>query len=83
MAQNLLQPHLGKARRLRIDLRIHHMRGHHRSHTLGRELAKRHDIGRFQLGQAAIVLRQHMVAVAFHEAVAGKMLAAGFHAAFV
>ena len=39
--------------------------------------------GRFQLGQAAIVLRQHMVAVAFHKAVAGKMLAAGFHAAFV
>ena len=57
------------------------MGGHNGGHTCGRQGGKRTQVVRLQFVQAARVVRQGQMAVAADEAVAGKMFAAGFHAA--
>ncbi|MNP16992.1 hypothetical protein D3C76_1094090 [compost metagenome] len=77
--QDVLQPAAREARRLVVDLRIEHMRRHHRR-QLATEPRERHQIDGANLLQTTLVSRDGDVGISFGPAMTRKMLAACRHA---
>ncbi|MNZ73174.1 hypothetical protein D3C78_915790 [compost metagenome] len=78
-AQDVLQPAPGETGRLVVDLWIDHMGRHHRR-QLPTQTSERHQIGRADLLQAALIGGNRHMGIGLGPAMAGEMLATGGHA---